>query len=455
MKTSNPIYSEAMPHQKEAIDFLVEKKRGILVHDMGLGKTFSSIRAACALGARNALVICPAIARRNWAREIEQWAPGVWPRIEVVEKTNTQVHSRGVTIISYDLAAKATSHYFLKEVDWDVLIIDEAHYLKNKKAKRTWAMYGRHISKGGLVEKADAVFLLTGTIAPNHVGELWTHLHRLFPDTIRTRRANAEAPMSHFQFMSRYCDMYQNAYGWQVKGNNRENIKELTKRVKPIIHRRKKDLLDLPPLRVTNYYLPPGKASRAMKEFEKSEEGRALLAVLQDASRNERGGTVITALATLRRLTSLAKADAVIDLAVEAIEEGTKKLVLFAHHRSCIKRIHEGLTAKKIKASIIYGGMSNTARQWEIDNFQSGETQVIIGQLQAASTAINLHAASDVWLVESDWVPGNNLQAINRCHRIGQRNAVLARVITLAGSIDEVVQETIVRKTAGLVEAGL
>ncbi len=452
MKANNPLYLDAMQHQIEAINFATNMKACLLAHDMGLGKTFSALRICCARGAINVLVVCPAIARRNWAKEVQMWTRGVFRNCTVVEKGSDALPTKGIVICSYNLATRGAVATALKARQWDVLIIDEAHYLKNKKAARTKAIYGQFMRGGGLVAKTNIQILLTGTPVPNHVGELWTHLSRLFPEVIS---GPSKIPMSHFQFMQRYCEMFHNSFGWQVKGNNSKTIGALKRRLKPIIHRRRKTALDLPPLRITNYYMPPGKAAAKLRAFERSAEGQILMSVLQDASQNQRGDTVITALATLRRLTSIVKAEAAAEMAVDEFENGLDKLVLFAHHRSCIEVMHEYLCRHGLDAAIVYGGMTENARQAAIDHFQDGTGQVLIGQLQAASTAINLHASSNVWLVESDWVPGNNAQAINRCHRIGQNTAVLARFITLAGSIDEVVQEAIARKTEGIMELGL
>ena len=93
--------------------------------------------------------------------------------------------------------------------------------------------------------------------------------------------------------------------------------------------------------------------------------------------------------------------------------------------------------------------MSDEAKQAGIDSFQNHpETQVFIGQFQAAGEGVNLTAASSVLFVESSWTPKDMAQAAGRCHRIGQKNSVLVRFATLVGSIDENIQRALRRKTA-------
>jgi SNF2 family DNA or RNA helicase len=87
-------------------------------------------------------------------------------------------------------------------------------------------------------------------------------------------------------------------------------------------------------------------------------------------------------------------------------------------------------------------------RQTAIDQFQANpKVRVFIGQLQACSTAITLHAANQVVFVEQSWTPSDNAQAAKRCHRIGQKNPVFVRMLGLAKSVDEAVAKVLARKS--------
>jgi SWI/SNF-related matrix-associated actin-dependent regulator 1 of chromatin subfamily A len=148
--------------------------------------------------------------------------------------------------------------------------------------------------------------------------------------------------------------------------------------------------------------------------------------------------------ATLRRLTGIAKVAPVVEWVKDWLDAGGGKIVLFAHHREVI----EGLQAGFPWHVSISGQTPAGSRQHIVDTFNEDPyATVFIGQIQAAGVGINLTAASDVLFVESSWVPAENSQAAMRVHRIGQKNACLIRFATLAGSIDEHIQKAVQRKT--------
>ncbi len=127
------------------------------------------------------------------------------------------------------------------------------------------------------------------------------------------------------------------------------------------------------------------------------------------------------------------------------------KIVVFHHHREAGDMLMDGLS--EFNPVRIAGGQTPTARQAAIDAFQNDSTvQVVVASIQAASTAITLTAASDAVFLSADWNPATNAQAMQRIHRIGQDRSVLIRFFALAGSVDELVQKTLLRKTASLSE---
>ena len=188
-----------------------------------------------------------------------------------------------------------------------------------------------------------------------------------------------------------------------------------------------------------------------MRALEDGPEGEAILAVLRDANGEKDLAKLVVHVAELRRITGLAKVQPVIEQLKDELAGGLKKIVLFAHHKDVITGLLDGL--KDYNPVALFGGVSPSARQTAIDSFQNNpEIRIFIGQLAAAGTAITLTAASDVLFIESSWVPAENAQAAMRVHRIGQKDSVLIRFATLAGSLDEWITETVRRKTAVLSE---
>lgn len=406
---------ELYPYQRIGADWLASKKHALLADQMGLGKTVQAIMAAKQVGARRIAVVCPASVVANWRREFGRW----WPE---------RVGDLGIG--SYD---RLVRHGHLYDT-LDLVIADEAHYLKNRDAKRTKAIYG----KDGLASRAERVWLLSGTPAPNNPAELWTHLHSLAPGLITGSNGK---PASYWGFVNRYCKTVDKGFGPQIVGG--KNLDELKALMAPFILRRTKDevLADLPPIRFDTLpidgVLPSETAHDEMlveSALETGVEGLAKVAMH---------------VATLRRATGMAKLKGVIDWIDNFLDSG-EKLVVFAHHRDVIREIDDNIRARP-HVALVTGDTRD--RQAEVDRFQNDpHCRLFIGQIQAAGTGITLTAASTVLMVEQSWVPAENAQAAMRIHRIGQKNACVVYNAVLAGSIDERIGDALTRKMNDLVQ---
>jgi len=401
------------PYQQEGVAWLANPERAhkLLADDLGLGKSAQAITAAVKAGVRAAAIVCPSSLIENWHREIKLWSQAAikW------------------TVVSYDMAARGA----LDGQTFDLLICDEAHYLKNKAAKRTLAIYG----KNGIARRSRRVWLLTGTPTPNNPSELWTHLAALAPDTIPARTAGK--PLAFWSFVDRYCKTVDTGFGVKITGGR--NLGELKERIAPFVLRRRKEdvLTDLPP--ITFDTLPVAATPPPIDAEDYARISRAL----------ERGidglAEIAPHIAQLRRLTGLAKVEGVRKWVDYFLEGSDRKLVIFAYHRDVIAQLSD------IPGSVtVHGG--TTDRQKAIDAFQLGEARVFIGQITAAGTGLTLTAASDMLFVESSWVPAENEQAAMRIHRISQRSACSVRVAMIPRSLDEQIAEACVRKMLSIRE---
>jgi SWI/SNF-related matrix-associated actin-dependent regulator 1 of chromatin subfamily A len=414
--------TDLYPYQQEGAAWLAERPRALLADEQGLGKTAQAV-AACDTtlsGNGNIAIVCPASVTETWRREFARFSK----------------YSHRVLVESYDKIARGA---WGNVNDLDCLILDECHYLKTPTAKRTCAIFGEKCDGvGGLVERADRVILLSGTPVPNHPAELWPALRALAPETITSPKSGK--PYTYWQFVAKYCKTRDNGFGIQIVGA--KNHDKLAEALKPFMLRRlKADVLkDLPPIRYDTLYLG-GRIPIEMKGSPEAERIRDTI---------ERDGiaglkAIASHVATLRRLTGLAKVALVVDWVKTWLECGDGKIVLFAQHREVIEALHQGIGAKLMPLT---GDTPAAVRQKIIDRFQNDPRErVFIGQLQAAGTGITLTASSDVVFVESSWTPAENSQAAMRVHRIGQANACMIRFATLAGSIDEQIQRVVARKT--------
>jgi len=409
-------------YQRTGAAWLAGRKHALLADEMGLGKSAQAIAACDALGVKHIVVVCPASVVENWKREHIKFST-----------------SRGVivAVMSYDRMAKKL---WSDELKFDVLILDEAHYLKSHTAKRTKAIFGEKCDGvGGLVERADRVILLTGTPMPNAPNELWPALRALFPEAIT---GTSGKPYSYFQFVSKFCKTRDNGFGLQIVGAKNHDL--LREKLQPVMLRRTKAevLPDLPEITFDELFVE-GSIGVAGPEADRVREAL-------EADGVEGLKRIAPHVATLRRLTGMAKVAPVVEWVKEWLEGCDRKIVLFAHHRDVLDRLHECFW--QIGARVV-GDTSAAHRQKAIDDFQNDPNcRVFIGQNTAAGVGITLTAASDLLLVEPSWVPSDNAQIAGRIHRIGAVRGCQVRFVTLAGSIDEQISRVLARKTADLVQ---
>jgi SNF2 family DNA or RNA helicase len=325
-----------------------------------------------------------------------------------------------------------------------VVIIDEGHRLASPGSNRTSRIYGRRLDRQkSLTEHAERVWVLTGTPTPNNAGEVYTHARALFPDAIAVPEANGAVrrPMEQHEFIERFCHYRDTQYGRVITGS--QNQKELRQRLGPwIMRRRKKDVIqELPPLDFVAVPVPT-------RDFEVRIGGVSLI----DEARGLEGDELVaylashtTHLATVRRELGMLKASAAVEYLTEMLEGGVRKIVVFAHHRELINTVAGDLA--EFNPVVITGDTSEPQRRKAIVAFQNNpEVRVLVGQIDACGVAITLTAAHDVVFIECSWTPGANYQAASRCHRLGQRDGVLARMLYVPHSLDERIIKTFQRK---------
>jgi len=401
-------------YQEEGASFLSMRRHALLADEMGLGKTVQAIIAAGILGVEKLVVICPAIARSNWRRELEQWN-----------------YSGEAIIESYDKSIRPSFEHAVRTYVPDLMILDEAHYLKNPKSQRTRTLYGKGCKGNGLIRYAKRVWLLSGTPMPNNASELWPMMHAVFG-----------LRLNWWNYIRRYCRYEITSFGLKISGNR--NVEELKEILKPHVLRRRQEqvLDDLPAMTWETVTIDPEDASR------KPDETAEALSVRQAINSGcELPSTIQNpVLATLRREVGLAKAAPAAKLVKDELQRMEyQKIFIVAYHREVIRSLAESL--KDFGAVIVTGGTPSGKRQVLIDRFQNDpRCRVFIGQITAAGTAVTLTATNQVLFAETSWSPGDLVQAAKRCHRIGQRRPVFVRILALSDSLDEAVSRVLAGK---------
>lgn len=440
-------------YQKEGINWISCKKYALLADVMGLGKTVQAIHGLDRILADTAIVVCPSIARINWLREFEMWAER--PRkYQILHKLSDRPIPGRTIICSYDYAS--ANYKTLNKIKWDALIVDESHFIKTAATKRAKAVMGIE----GIIRSSERCWLITGTPAPNHAGELWIPLYTF-----------GVTKLSYDAFIARYCDVRTTNFGQQITGTKVSMIPELRLLLEKIMLRRQKDMVDLPPILYSHRIVEPGPVAiedmasfiqyfvptdRRVELNEKlNRENLVLDAALnmkgiKEADQLSTAQGLCQSVATLRRYVGLQKVQPAIELIKNNfINKEYEKVVLFAIHRDVIEELRIGL--RQFNPVVLYGRTDPAKRQRNIDKFQGNpKCKVFIGNIMAAGTAITLTAAHHVYFVEQDWVPGNNAQAVMRCHRIGQKKRVSVQFLLLDNSFDSKIGFLLKRKTLQL-----
>lgn len=435
---------EFLGFQKAGIQFVQQAfKRGtgaLLADEMGIGKTIQTIGVINADSSiRKVLVVCPNTLKLNWRRELEKW-------LTRPMKVGVQYADIGylgdrcdVLLINYDSVHKFVEK--LSATPWDLRVIDECHYAKNRKARRT---------KATLSIPARFKLALSGTPIENRPVEIHTVLNDLDPKRWK----------NFMKFALRYCNAEHNGFGWDMSGSS--NLEELqaTLRSTIMVRRLKKDVLtELPAKRRQVIEMEVDgledvlAAERAAWELKEDTVARLRARVeIARASDNrtdyeaavhdlrEGEGVAFAEMAKQRHDVGVAKLPHGIAFIGDAVENG--KVIVFCHHLDVVRGLLEAFPT----AAVITGEVPTDKRQGIVDRFQSDpECRVFIGN-NAAAEGITLTASSHVVFVEGDWVPGKLSQKEDRAHRIGQRDNVLCSYLVLEGSIDSVMMKRNVEK---------
>lgn len=398
------------PYQETGRDFLAGKRFALLADEMRVGKTPQAILAAQKIGAESALVVCPAIACEHWRREWRKW----WP---------SAPSSNWPVVVSYDGAKNNRTELLSRH--WDVVIVDEAHFAKNPSAERTKLVYG----KGGLGWHCDHLWALSGTPAPKHAGELWPML-----------RAFGAVGLDYAAFCRRYCTM--NKWTGAIIGTNTYRIPEL------------KAILATIMLRRTRKEVAPEMPDIDFQFLEIDPTSHADLgapSMLSDAEMLQWMSRNAATSSEDRVDVAMAKALPLVENIAFALDNGLlQQTVVFGWHREPLQCLAQALHVRGIKCDVITGSTHASQRVETQDAFRRGEIQVVVANILAAGTAIDLSAASHGYFLELDWVPGNNLQAANRLISMQKSEKVTFDIATWPGSADDRVQKVLMRRAKEL-----
>ena len=376
--------------------------RALVADEMRLGKTVQVLLWIALHPEKTPIIIiCPATLKITWKREILKWKN---KRAYIVTGRNSEIEYQKYDhiIINYDILESHLDN--LINLNPQILIVDECHYLRNLKTKRTKAV--RKLGK-----YCEHIIALSGTPIQNRPYEFYSILSLLRKDIFN----------SFYQFTQRYCSPEFNGYAWEYKGaSNTEELHEILKNTLMIRRTRKDVIKELPKeQRITI-------ATEISNRKEYTEAERDIVSWIaknlssEKAERASRAET-LAKFNYLKQLAVKGKMNSIIEW-IDNFLEQEKKLVVFCTHHETIDILMEKYKAISVKLD---GRDSAVQKQKSIDSFQGDpDTKLLIGNIQAAGQGTPLHTASDVLFCELDWIPGNHDQAEKRIYTIGKTDSL-------------------------------
>ena len=415
------------PFQIEGISVIVETfRRGIksflLADEMGLGKTIQALGVAKVLGL-DVVVIAPASVVPSWQEKAQEC---------------------GVTanIFSYAKANRKTA-------SGKLLIIDEAHYIKNRSAKRTKAVRG-------LVSQAEKVLALTGTPILNRVDELASILEVI--GIIKSAKAFLRYYSSSYVHEFWVNDQLIEKIEYYLTEKQVHELRILLKTKLPYLRRLKSEVgiqlprknrtpipLNIDTSRATDFLRKASQefAEKRRMDISKYKTDEALVSFIFE-------NYTYLPISTARRLYAIDKASLAAEYIKYLTEGLTTPLVVFYHHREVLEILQE-----RVPGPYIDGTVPQERRAELVREFQEEKHQVLYISITAAGLGITLTAADTAVFVEYDWVPANLLQAEDRINRIGQRNEnTYYHYLTTKDPVERLILEKILEKVV-LIEAVL
>jgi len=430
-QAASEVLEGLFPYQVDGMEFLAHKDYAFLADEMGLGKTVQALFAAemrllCGAGPVSGpavLVLCPAIAKRHWSREIKRWTGHDAQILEGVRTLNVVPSARYV-VANYDIlygtrrrsaAGKLEEREgltgwksTLAALKFPIVIADEVHTLRGEKSLRRNAV-------AEVAKDSTCFWGLSGTLMPNRVRDIWGVLDL----------ASKGLFGWFWVFAKAYCGYEKTIYGSQANGRSREE--ELGARLSFFVLGRTKASVGLQ---------LPEKRREVVEVDVKVEHDRHAY------TKDSKPLVVEFAL----RATAKAKQPAVIEMVKEAIL-AKQKVVVFTYLRAQAEDIGRAVVWENGSVFVVNGDQTPEQRDISAQAFrESAAPAVFVATIDSVGVAISLVGADLIIFADLSYDPSKLLQAEARAHRIGSERPVLIRYVIAAGTLEEDIAEMIVNK---------
>ncbi|MDO5134232.1 MAG: DEAD/DEAH box helicase, partial [Eubacteriales bacterium] len=414
-------HGDLRAYQAFGVRYILAQKRVLLGDEMGLGKTIQAIAAMTHLWAVDPsarfLIVCPASVMINWCREIARFSdiePHLVHGTYLLDALAGWKEHGGAAVTNYESMGRIVGQID-NQMRLALLVIDEAHYIKNPQAQRT-----KHIH--ALEDESERILMMTGTPLENRVDEMCELIGFVRPDLVPVIRENAA--MRHFPA---FREMLAPAY---------------------LRRQREQVLTELPPLTEEEEWCamsPEDRLAYGAEVMKHNFTGMRQVSFLQENMRTS------------------SKAQRLLELCGEARDEG-RRIVIYSYFRETIRKVSQMLEeamncstagwepgAPRVRCflGIITGSTPVAERQDLIDRFADAPAgSILVCQVQAGGTGLNIQTAGVVIFCEPQIKPSLMQQAISRVYRMGQLQNVLVYHLLCENTVDEAVMGILAGKQA-------
>lgn len=453
-KEYHPFQQGGIAYVKEVLQ---ERDAVLIGDDMGLGKTIQGLGYInFNKEIKRVLVICPPNGRIHWIETAQDWLvkdnrKWVYHRVTGNEEIPSEAN---FVVVGWSNCAMTNVFPCLFEGNFDLCIMDEAHYAKNtmsaKRAKAALGYWDRKEKKvvEGIAHKAGKVIFTTGTPIPNRPKELFPMLTHLDPQGLGR---------GFLSFARRYCGAEHTGYG--IDANGASNLDELQRKMRSnfMVRRLKTEVIsELPPIQRDLIKLDPKDVKGAKKLLDEQNKLFAEIGIedlieegeIEEAiSRLKANKEAFEAISLIRQQLGRLKTDHVIELCEQALQSN-KKIIVFAHHRDVQDALAEGLDEYGVVQ--VQGGMGDEAKKKAEVAFQTDDrVRVFVGSIDACREVITLTEATTVIFAELPWRPGDVEQAEGRAYgRVNNPHGINSYFVVLNESLDAYMAVTIKKKEA-------
>ncbi|RLD56983.1 MAG: hypothetical protein DRJ05_10415, partial [Bacteroidetes bacterium] len=403
---------------------------GILADDMGLGKTLqvlTLLQKEVKKNKKTNLIIVPTTLLFNWEIELKKFAPKLTYHFHYGGDRDKDIkHFKNYNLVFTTYGVLVRDIEILKDYKFNYIILDESQAIKNPASLRYKAAF--------LLQAANKI-TLTGTPIENSTFDLYAQMNFVNPGFFGLR------------------DSFKEDYSKAIdKEGNVEVSKELSKMVAPFLLRRTKEQVakDLPEKTENILFCEMGTEQRQVYDAFRNKYRNQLMGRIE---KEGLGKSKIYVLEGLMKLRQICDSPAIlsdkedygtqsvkIEELVRHINQKTSnhKILVFSQFVRMLKLIKEELVRDKINFEYLDGQSTKNKRQASVEHFQEDAgCRVFLISLKAGGVGLNLTAADYVYIVDPWWNPAVENQAIDRTHRIGQKNNVFAYRMICKDTVEE------------------